>query len=90
MISKLLKAIFICLIILFQYQIWFGETNIFTWLSLNRSIGNENKSLNESEEQIKVVRERLKDIKTSEQEFEAIARREHGLIKKNEVFVPYE
>lgn len=90
MFPKLLKTLFISIIILFQYQLWFAEVNIFTWFSINRNIKKEQQLLNEAENQLKTVKDRINEINVKDEEIEAIARREHGLIKKDEIFVKYD
>ena len=87
--DHLMKPFTIALVALFallQYQIWFGEGNVYELRKLKKSIVTQKQSQEEAELRNKALLAQIQALKTDKEEIEQRARVEHNMVKSDERF----
>ncbi len=84
---KFLIAILLVLILILQYDLWFGESSLITLWKLEKTVEiqeQENQKLNERNS---ALAGEVLDLKKGKQAVEERARSELGMIKEGETFI---
>ena len=90
--TRLHQVIFILLlglILLFQYQLWWGQNSVPAWLKV-RSLDQSQVINNQAQQQRNdALYRQIKALRHSDSTVEVIARRDLGMIKKGEIFYQF-
>jgi cell division protein FtsB len=84
--KKALWVFLIILVLVLQYQIWFGSGSVSEITRLDTLIAQQTEELHKIEIRNNMLRAEVKALKTHPQAFEERARLEHGMIKSGETF----
>lgn len=80
------KPVALVVFIGLQYQLWFDDTGIFANYALKDQIENQDELNRASKARNQVLEEEIWAIKSTMDSIEAKARKELGMIKKDETF----
>ncbi len=83
---KVMLAIFIALLILLQYQLWFGEGSYRQVWHLRKAIDQQQKENQALKKRNDALQAQVADLHQGHQVVEALARNELGMVKKGETF----
>ncbi|VAW93438.1 Cell division protein DivIC (FtsB), stabilizes FtsL against RasP cleavage [hydrothermal vent metagenome] len=84
---KFLITILLVLILLLQYDLWFGESSLVTVWKLESSIETQRSENQKLKERNSALAGEVIDLKKGKQAVEERARSELGMIKKGETFI---
>lgn len=82
----LLSAFLIVLLLLFQYRLWIGEGSWRHRMHLQQQIAELEEQNAELEARNRLMAADVADLKNAKNSIEEIARRDLGMIKKDEIF----
>ncbi|MGA9855998.1 MAG: cell division protein FtsB [Gammaproteobacteria bacterium] len=85
-IKFLLPLILVLLLLLFQYQLWFGEGNMFDAWALQRQVDAQQIENSELTKRDQALAAQVQDLKQGQAAVEEQARADLGMIKKGETF----
>ncbi len=84
---KILITILIILILILQYDLWFGESSLISVWKLENSIGIQKTENQKLKERNSALAGEVIDLKKGKQAVEERARSELGMIKEGETFI---
>jgi len=82
----LLPLILVLLLLLFQYQLWFGEGDMFDAWALQRQVNAQQTENSELTKRNQALAAQVQDLKQGQAAVEEQARADLGMIKKGETF----
>ncbi len=84
---KVVIAILLVIILMLQYDLWFGEGSLVTVWKLEKTIEAQKLENQKLEERNSALAGEVLDLKKGKQAVEERARSELGMIKKGETFI---
>ena len=83
---KLLIAVLIALLLALQYELWFSSGGITDIIHLKRVIVIQQKANQKLQKENSHLTKNIRSLKTDKRTIEARARKELGMVKKDETF----
>jgi len=83
---KRLQLILISLVLVLQYQLWFGENNRFETRRMERELVAEQADLAAQQARNDRLQAEVKDLQQGLEAYEELARSELGYIREDEIF----
>ncbi|MFV2059578.1 MAG: cell division protein FtsB [Gammaproteobacteria bacterium] len=84
---KIVIAILLVIILILQYDLWFGESSIVTVWKLEKTVETQKLENNKLKERNSALAGEVLDLKKGNQAVEERARSELGMIKEGETFI---
>jgi cell division protein FtsB len=86
-VNRLVPAVLIALLVLFQAQLWWGRGSLPNVQAMQNRLNEQVGKNAAAEEQIKQLAAEVSDLKEGLEMVEEKARSELGMVKPNEIFV---
>lgn len=83
---RLLKLLFLCLLIGLQYRLWFGKNSVPDFWRTQQEVARQADTNERLEQRNQVLAAEIADLREGEVALEERARNELGLIKRQETF----
>ncbi|MFV1983088.1 MAG: cell division protein FtsB [Thiohalomonadales bacterium] len=84
---RYLIAILLVLILILQYDLWFGESSLITFWKLEKTVEVQEQENQKLKERNSALAGEVLDLKKGKQAVEERARSELGMIKEGETFI---
>lgn len=85
--QKILFLVLVVVIIVFQYELWYGRGGIYDSKSLEKLISHQQQANQQLQQRNDLVVSHLQELKGSKELLEARARKELNLIRPNELLL---
>jgi cell division protein FtsB len=87
--KRVAMVLLVCLLVLFQSQLWFGRGSLSDVTQMSKQLNTLNATSMRLQAENKQLKAELEDLKTGMDMVEEKARFELGMLKPNEILVQY-
>ena len=84
--TKFINSVLLILLLLIQYGIWVGQSNIGAYLTLNDEVAEQRAENHRNKERNQVLYAEINDLRHGQEAIEERARNELGMIREGEIF----
>ena len=84
--TKIINSLLLILLLLIQYGIWVGQSNIGAYMTLKEEVSEQRHENQRNKDRNQILYAEIHDLRTGKEAIEERARNELGMIREGETF----